>query len=1192
MEIWSGKDITPEIWQEIKTLFEAASEMDPAQRVEFLAQNCPDQNIRAQVEKLLANHDRANDFLVEPAVGALNPTPAESHEPSLIPGTLLANRFKIVRFVACGGMGEVYEAEDLELHECLGIKTLRAEVFQQASSVERFKREVHLARKVTHPNVCRIFDLFRTKLNDGEEVVFVTMEFLRGETLAQYIKHRGKMSVEESLPLITQMASGLSAAHRAGIVHRDFKPGNVVLVGEPTGLRVVITDFGLAFRAPNLSGETLSGVSWQPITGKGEFCGTPAYMAPEQIEGHPATVASDIYAFGLVIFEMVTGVRPFSGTTPMSMAAKRLVENPPTPRMFDSTLNIIWERTILRCLERDPNKRFATPQGVIDSLAENAPQHVPAGKDSRSQTSVRHRPQAGDRYVWATAGIAAIAIIAALVAIGFRYYRYKRAQAALRLTGVSGSVTLRPAVAVLGFKNLSRKPDAEWLSTALSETLNTELALGEKLRTIPGENIARTKLALSLPDADSYGQDTLARIRENMNTDIVVLGSYLDAGKESGGQVRIDLRAQDTRTGNTIAVISEIGTEAQVLDLIVRTGAEVREKLGAGGTTTAVNVAARTSTPSSPEVARLYSKGLKRLWLFDSVGAKAVLEKVVAEEPAYPLGHDALAQAWLNLGYEEKAKEEAEKAFHLSGNLSREQRLLIEGHYREINHDWGKAIELYSTLFNFFPDNVDYGVQMAEAEWRSGKGKEAMLTIQTLRNLPTPVRDDPRIDLAESEAAATMGDFKRAQTAAGEAEKKGIALRAPLVVAAAQLGQCWAWERLAEYARAVADCENARQAYARTGDHEKEGRALLNMGAALQDQGDLTAAQNARDQASAVFKEIGNKLGLALVTNNIAVALSSKGDHLASARAYEQALALAREIGNKPMMASIIGNIAGEFRLLGNLAEANAKYRQAISLSHEVGNKDSEVWALKGLGVTLSSQGDLAGSEKALKEALEICQSIGAKRPCGFALSNMGNLLELEGKLDQAENKYKESLAIWNELGNQGDAAEARTSLAQLLLDEGRPGESEALVRQTIPVFQKAKWKGDEAGAKIVLARALFVRGNTDEAAQVINSVAIEGIENKETWFDFALASALIRAVSGKPEEQGLARKSINAILAEATRRGYKEYEFEARLTLGEIEMKSNHAEAGRRMLAALEKEARSKGFALIAAKAATAAKV
>jgi eukaryotic-like serine/threonine-protein kinase len=1168
----------------VKTLFEVAAELEADERAVFLSENCPDHAIRTAVEDLLASHGNADVSLVEPSAPGFSEA-GDLHVPLLEAGTLLARRFKIVRFIAQGGMGELYEAEDLELHESLAIKTLRPEILRQPKAIERFKREVHLARKVTHPNVCRVFDLFRDRPEGKTEIVFITMEFLKGETLADRMKRSGRLSLEESLPLIRQMASALVAAHEAGIVHRDFKPGNVMLAEDPAGLRAVVTDFGLAFREPNFPASySVKDASWESLSVGGPLYGTLAYMAPEQIEGHAATAASDIYALGLVMYEMVTGARPFSGDTPMAAAVKRLIEPPPTPTALDPKLDPVWEHTILRCLERDPSARFATAQGVIDALAAGAQ----FGKPYRSQSTLNRPSRAGHRYIWLP-GIAAIAIT--VFAVGYRYSS-RRAHTPLSPTIAAGSVSLRPAVAVLGFKNLSGKPDAEWLSTALSETLNTELALGEKLRTVPGETVARTKLALSLPEEESYGQDTLARIRANMNTDIVVLGSYLDSGKTSGGHVRIDLRAQDTRTGNTIAVITENGTEAQVLDLILRTGAEVREKLGAGTTTPAVNQAARSSAPTNPEAARFYSEGLKKLWLFDSVGAKADFEKVVAAQPDYPLGHDALAQAWLNLGYEEKAKEEADKAFQLSRNLSREQRLLIEGHDREMHHDWGKAIDLYGALFNFFPDNVDYGVQFAKSEWLDGKGKEAVQTIRALRRLPSPAKDDPRIDLAESDSAFNAGDFKQAQTAAAEAEKKGTMLHAPLVVAAAQLKQCGAWERIGEFAEAVKNCESARQTYLQTGDRVDAGRALLSLSVPLYREEDFKKARDAREQALSLYKEIGDIEGQAAATNDIAIDLSEvQGDHLAAERMFEQVLALWQEVGNKPKIASTLANIGSEFKYLGNLREADAKFREAAELDREAGSKGSEVFALRELGATLSLQGDLSGSAKALNEVLDICRSLGPKIQCAAAFGDLGDVLASQGKLDESEARYKQGAAGFNEMGMKGGAAEVQMSLADLLREENRPGESEALIRQTIAEFHAAKLTDDDNQANVVLARALFAEGKTDEAARVINSIPTAGIQDKELRFEFTLASALIRTASGKPEELAAASKSVDALVSESTRAGYKGDEFEARLTLGEIEMKRNRIEEGRRTLTALEKEARSKGFVLIAAEAAKAAK-
>ena len=1171
----------------VKTLFEVALDMNVDQRAVFLSQNCPDGAVRAAVEELLASHEKGSAVLVEPAAPALSEI-VDVHVPLLGAGTLLAHRFKIIRFIALGGMGELYEAEDLELHESLAIKTLRPEILRQARAIERFKREVHLARKVTHPNVCRVFDLFRDRPEGKEEIVFVTMEFLKGETLADRLRRCGRMRTEESLPLIRQMASALGAAHEAGIVHRDFKPGNVMLVDDSSGSRAVVTDFGLAFREPNSPSYSVKDASWEPASMGGALYGTLAYMAPEQIEGHAPTSASDLYALGLVIYEMVIGVRPFGGDTPMAAAVKRLIEPPPPPTVLDPALDPVWEQTILRCLARDPSRRFASAQEVIDALGGAAQPQARPGTQDRRRTGFLQSLRAGHRSIWIT-GLAAIAI--AVIVVGHRYNPH-RGDVSPRSPLAGGSVSLRPAVAVLGFKNLSGKPDAEWLSTALSETLNTELALGEKLRTVPGETVARTKLALSLPDEDSYGEATLARIRANMNTDIVVLGSYLDSGKKSGGHVRIDLRAQDTRTGNTIAVISENGTEAQVLDLILRTGAKVREKLGAGAATAEVNQAVRSSALPNPGVARLYSEGLKRLWLFDSVGAKADFEKVVAAEPDYPLGHDALARAWSNLGYEEKAKDEADKAFQLSSNLTREQRLQIEGYDREMHHDWGKAIELYGALFSFFPDNVDYGVQLAKSEWLDGKGKDAIQTIQALRRLPSPAKDDARIDLAESESAFNAGDFKLAQRAASEAEKKGTALSAPLVVAAAQLGQCGALERLGEYAQAVADCENAQRIYTQAGDRGREGKSLLSLGLTLYRQANFKKAREARQEAAEVFKEVGDKAGQAAAMNDSAIDLSEVvGNHIAAERMFEQVIELWREVGNRPKVASTMANIASELKYLGRLPEASAKFREAAALDREAGSKGSEVFALRELGATLSLQGDLSGAEKALNEVIDLCHSLGPKIQCAAAFGDLGDVLENKGKLDESEARNKQSIALFNEMGMKEGAAEIQMSLADLLREEGRPADSEGLIRQTIATFHAANLTDDEKQANIVLARALFAQGKSDEAARVINSIPAGSIEDKELRLEFTLASALIRTASGKPEESAAATKSVNSLIAEAARAGFKGDEYEARLTLGEIEMKSNHIEEGRRTLAGLERDARSKGFVLIAAKAAKAAK-
>ncbi len=287
------------------------------------------------------------------------------------PGELLADRFLIVRFIAAGGMGEVYEAEDKVLGGRLAVKLLSRRAFGEEVVQQRFRREIQIARKVTHTNVCRIFDVFQHQPLGGrrqpEPVSFVTMELLEGETLESFLDREAPLSEERALPMIEQMAAGLSAAHAAGVVHRDFKTNNVMLVpveGADGAVRAVVTDFGLArsfLAARESSTDT-------PLTGATSLMGTVDYIAPELLHGQEVSPQSDIYALGVVMFEMVAGRKPYTGAHPIAVLAQRTKGPPPSPRAFRPELDPVWEQTILRCLEEEPAARPASTPEVVAAL--------------------------------------------------------------------------------------------------------------------------------------------------------------------------------------------------------------------------------------------------------------------------------------------------------------------------------------------------------------------------------------------------------------------------------------------------------------------------------------------------------------------------------------------------------------------------------------------------------------------------------------------------------------------------------------------------------------------------------------------------------------------------------------------------------------------------------------------------------
>jgi serine/threonine protein kinase len=440
--------------------------------------------------------------------------------PTLEVGERLSNRFTIVRFIARGGMGAVYEAEDTVLRTRVAVKTILPEFAADPTAMERFRREVLLARRVTHLNICRMFELYEAVDARGERLNFLTMELLMGETLAQRLTRTGPMASYELSVLLRQMADGLEAMHVQDVIHRDFKPANVFLMQRATdapghqgnvSMRAVITDFGIA-RALHTNGRQDQDAS---VTSRVGFIGTPAYMAPEQLTGGALSPATDIYALGVVLYEALTGTVPFSGETALEAAMKRLHQAPPVPSALVKNLDSRWDAMILRCLEREPQKRFRSVLDVVRAV---------------------------------------------------------------------GQQTLDPrtAVAVLGFRNLAGRPDGAWLSTALVEMLTREFQdASQTLRTLPEEEVTRAQRALSLGAQDTLPKETLERLRDSTGAQLAVLGSYLGLGNTSSSALRLAIRVQDTSTGEVVAGWSEKGTVGDLQEMASRAGTELRATLGA-----------------------------------------------------------------------------------------------------------------------------------------------------------------------------------------------------------------------------------------------------------------------------------------------------------------------------------------------------------------------------------------------------------------------------------------------------------------------------------------------------------------------------------------------------------------------------------------------------------------------------------
>jgi eukaryotic-like serine/threonine-protein kinase len=1121
------------------------------------------------------------------------------------------SHYRILEKVGGGGMGVVYRAHDEQLDRDVALKVLPAGTLADEAARRQFRKEALALAKLNHPNIETVFEF-----SSQNGIDFLAMELIGGSTLSERLKE-GPLPEREVLQLGIQFVEALAAAHEQGVVHRDLKPSNVIIT--PDG-RLKILDFGLAkFVHPTLSDDVT-----QTITTDGStISGTIPYMSPEQLSGLPLDGRSDIYSAGVVLYEMAGGSRPFREAQSARLIGAILHRTPAPLRSVNQQVSPGLESVINKTLEKQPGQRYqsarelrAAIEGISMATASltGTPVLAPAPTPSRTLIAI-------------CTGLSLVLVLGIGLGLnvrGLRDHLLRRASTQQSYRETNGPIQVRRSVAVLGFKNVSGRADEAWMSTALSDMLTTELAAGEQLRTVPSENVAEMKISLSLPDADSYGQETLQKIHKNLNADNVVVGSYIPMGK---GQIRLDLRLQDAVNGGILAAVSEKGSETEMDDLVSRAGAELRAKLGAGSVSALEAAEVRAARSSNPEAEKLYSEGLADLGAFDNLKAKELLQKAIDVDPHFALAHSALASAWKGLGYDEKAKDEAKKAFDLSGGLERADRLRVEGQYREMANEWDKAAEIYRTLFQFFPDNLEYGILLARSQTRAGTGKDAMATAESLRKLPPPSGGDPRINLMAADASASLGDFAQERSFAGAAADEARTRGAKLVLARALYLSSSADENLSRTEEANVLDEESAALYEAAGDRNGVASTVEVSADLLADRGDLAGAIAKYNQELAIVREVGNKRAESSALNNLALVVAQQGDLAAAKKLYGQALATFREIDDKNNSAMALINIGGVLKDQGDLVGAKGIYEQALSVSREVSDNNGVALALCALGTVLDAQGEFAPAKKVLDQALAIDLENGRKTPSGDKLVDLGDLLQHQGDLADAAKSYHdglelsraaddkstaayalfglgnlavvgadfagakqdfdEALALRNELGEKENADATRVALARLAIEQGHAEQAAAFLREAGENLRKTKRVDDEVAATCLLVRALLALGDVADARRELEGVAATAGKNQNLGarLDFAIVSALVQAASGKVS---LAKRNLKTAIAEATKTSFLSYEFEARLALAEIDLKSPHATETRAQLEQLQREANEKGFDLVARKAAS----
>ncbi len=658
--------------------------------------------------------------------------------------------YEIVRKIGAGGMGEVYVADDTKLHREVALKVLPEALADDPDRLERFAREAKTVAALNHPNIVTIY-----AVEEVDGIPFMTMELIRGETLDELIPESG-LSVRQFLEIAVPLADAIAAAHAKGVQHRDLKPPNV-MVDENGRLKVL--DFGLAKQRDSSGPEGVTQMLTSELTGEGKIIGTVSYMSPEQAEGKSLDHRSDIFSLGILMYEMITGQRPFAGDTNLSILSSILKDDPSSVSDIRDSIPIPIARLIQRALAKQPGQRYQSAADLRQDLTEirrdmDTGEALSSGLYSGSHMAPGLRaPKPWLRWAGYATGVVAIVGLTVVLLPMITRPPAGRPGAPPVLTAND----FRPSVAVFYFDNISNDEELQWLRTGLTDMLVTDLSQTAEVKVLATDRLYSMLMDIGEEQTPMTSFDVVQQIAGSAQMNTAIVGSYARAGEE----LRINVRIQDPRSGDVIASNAVQGEADEVFDLVDEIAEWVQVQFRVDTSDSRVAAGAGAGTPSpvgevgdqriavvmenralgdvttkDVDAYRMYAEGVRLNLESKEEMAIPLLEAAVEMDPDFAMAHAKLSVAYGNMQDPEKAELYARKAFEQSDKLPPRERFYIRGRYLSMNPETvGDSIDEYVRAVEMFPDHMAARHNLASQLMGLERYDEALPHLEELQKL-------------------------------------------------------------------------------------------------------------------------------------------------------------------------------------------------------------------------------------------------------------------------------------------------------------------------------------------------------------------------------------------------------------------------------------------------------------------------